>query len=440
MSEQVEQILRRVYDEHIDVVRLWFADILGHIKGFAITPRELEGCFQDGLGFDGSSIEGFARIHESDLMAHPDPDTFSLLPHNNEYKAARMICDLKTPDGKPFAGDTRHVLRRNLEKAAEKGWTCKIGPELEFFLFQNNRGAEILDMGGYFDASIQEAGTSVRQKAIFALEEMGIPVEYSHHEVAPSQHEIDLRYTDALTMADRCITYRFIVKEVAQEGGYYATFMPKPIFGENGSGMHVHQSLFAGDKNVFYDENDQYNLSSTAKHYIAGLLHHIREITSITNQTVNSYKRMVAGFEAPVYVCWGQMNRSALVRIPRIRLGRESSTRIELRSPDPVANPYLAFAAMLAAGMKGIEEQLEPPEPVEEDIYNLSASERRKMKIDTLPTNLFEAILETEKSELVKDALGEHVFEKFIENKKIEWDQWRIQITDYELKKYLPIL
>jgi len=272
------------------------------------------------------------------------------------------------------------------------------------------------------------------------LEEMGIQVEYSHHEVAPSQHEIDLRYSEAMQMADACFTYRFIIKEIAQAEGYYATFMPKPIFGENGSGMHVHQSLFKGERNAFFDSNAPYNLSKIARHYIAGLLKHIREITSILNQTVNSYKRLVAGYEAPVYISWGQMNRSALVRVPRIRVGHENSTRIELRSPDPVANPYLAFSVMLAAGLKGIEEELEPPEPIEENIFHLRTNDRKRLKIKILPTNLHDAILETEKSELVREALGDHVFEKFVDNKKIEWDQWRMQVTDYEIKKYLPIL
>jgi len=440
MPHKIEDILRTIHDENIGVIRLWFVDILGQIKGFGITPRELEYAFAHGLGFDGSSIEGFARIHESDLMAHPDPETFTLLPQDGSYRGARMICDLKTPSGDPYAGDTRHVLRRNLEKAAAIGYTCYVGPELEYFLFKNNKSTDILDQGGYFDASIHEVGTTIRQKVIFALEEMGIQVEYSHHEVAPSQHEIDLRYSEAMQMADACFTYRFIIKEIAQAEGYYATFMPKPIFGENGSGMHVHQSLFKGERNAFFDSNAPYNLSKIARHYIAGLLKHIREITSILNQTVNSYKRLVAGYEAPVYISWGQMNRSALVRVPRIRVGHENSTRIELRSPDPVANPYLAFSVMLAAGLKGIEEELEPPEPIEENIFHLRTNDRKRLKIKILPTNLHDAILETEKSELVREALGDHVFEKFVDNKKIEWDQWRMQVTDYEIKKYLPIL
>jgi glutamine synthetase len=335
---------------------------------------------------------------------------------------------------------SRYVLRRNLEKAAAKGYTFYVGPELEYFYFKDHSGTEILDQGGYFDATINEVGTVLRKKTIFALEEMGIPVEYSHHEVAPSQHEIDLRFAPALEMAERCLTYRFIVKEVARSQGYYATFMPKPMFGVNGSGMHVHQSLFKGDRNAFFDPKAQYLLSKTARHYMAGILKHVREMTSVLNQTVNSYKRLVPGYEAPVYVSWGQMNRSALVRVPRIREGKEKSTRIELRSPDPVANPYLAFSVMLAAGLKGIEQKLEPPEPVELDIYHLSEFEREKMGIGTLPGNLFEAVMETEKSTLVREALGDHVFEKFIENKLIEWDEYRMHVSDFEIQKYLPIL
>jgi glutamine synthetase len=440
MTQSYEDVLRAVHDQKISVIRLWFSDILGQIKGFAITPRELEYALAHGLGFDGSSIEGFARIHESDLMAHPDPTTFVPLPNEDDCKAARMICDLKTPDGDPFAGDTRYVLRRMLEKAEAIGFKMFVGPELEFFIFKDDQGTEILDQGGYFDASVQKKGTFLRQKSIFALEGMGIKVEYSHHEVAPSQHEIDLRYAEALKMADNCMTYRFIIKEIVQEAGCYATFMPKPMFGVNGSGMHVHQSLFKGERNSFFDPNAAYNLSQTGRYYLAGILKYVKEFTSILNQHVNSYKRLVTGFEAPVYICWGQMNRSALVRVPRIRVGFEASTRLEVRSPDPVANPYLAFAVMLAAGLKGIEEGLEPPEPVEDDIFSLSKSELKSRDINTLPASLYEAVLLTEKSELVQEALGDHVFNKFIDNKKIEWDEWRTQVTDYELKRYLPIL
>ena len=419
---------------------MWFTDILGQIKGFAIPTRELEDAFDHGMGFDGSSIEGFARIHESDLMAHPDPTTLAFLPQHDGYVSARFFCDLKTPEGKPYPGDPRYVLRRNLEKAAKLGYTFYVGPELEFFYLKNADVPQILDQGGYFDATINETGTVLRKKTIFALEEMGIPVEYSHHEVAPSQHEIDLRYAEALVMAERCLTYRFIVKEVARQSGNYATFMPKPMFGVNGSGMHVHQSLFKGKRNAFFDPKGHYQLSKTALQYMAGLLKYVREMTAVLNQTVNSYKRLVPGYEAPAYICWGQMNRSALVRVPRIRVTREQSTRLELRSPDPVANPYLAFSVMLAAGLKGIEDKLTPPDPVEIDIFHLSESEREELGVQTLPGSLYEAVMETKESKLVREALGEHIFDKFIENKLIEWDEYRTQVTDYEIRKYLPIL
>jgi len=435
-----EAVLREAYDRGIQIIRLWFADINGQIKGFAIPARELEEAFEQGMGFDGSSIEGFARIHESDLMAHPDPATFAVFPENGGYSAARMFCDLKTPDHQPYPGDPRYVLRRNLQKAADMGFSMFVGPELEYFYFKDDKYPEILDHSGYFDASINETGTVLRKKTIFALEAMGIPVEYSHHEVAPSQHELDLRFCEALQMAERCLTYRFIVKEVARAAGFHATFMPKPIFGVNGSGMHTHQSLFKSERNAFFDPQGKYNLSATARCYLAGLLKYVPEMTAVLNQTVNSYKRLVPGYEAPAYICWGQMNRSALIRVPRIRVGKEKSTRLELRSPDPAANPYLAFSVMLSAGLKGIEEGLAPPEPVEEDIYHLSERERNELGIRTLPGSLYEAVKLTENSELVKNALGVHVFEKFIENKLIEWDEYRMQVTDYEIQKYLPVL
>lgn len=440
MALNQESVLRTVHDQNIEIVRLWFADILGQIKGFAIPARELEDAFKEGMGFDGSSIEGFARIHESDLMAHPDPESFAVFPVNGGYKSARMFCDLKAPDKSPYPGDPRYVLRRNLDKAAALGYTFYVGPELEYFYFKNDRSTEILDHGGYFDSSINEVGTVLRKNTIFALEQMGISVEYSHHEVAPSQHEIDLRFDKALLMAERCLTYRFIVKEVARKEGYYATFMPKPIFGENGSGMHTHMSLFKGERNSFFDPDGTYYLSKTALSYMAGILKYVREMTAVLNQTVNSYKRLVPGYEAPVYLSWGQMNRSALVRVPRIRVGKEKSTRIELRSPDPATNPYLAFSVMLAAGLKGIEEGLTPPGPIEEDIYHMTDSEREMKGITSLPGSLKEAIDLTARSSLVKEALGEHVFEKFIENKLIEWDAYRMHVSDYELARYLPIL
>jgi glutamine synthetase len=443
-----EDVIKKVKDEGIPVIRLWFTDILGQLRGFAITPRELPDALDSGMGFDGSSVEGFARIHESDLMAVPDPNTFKILDildnGKNEdqpvAKSAIMFCDLKTPEGEPYEGDTRYILRRNLEKIAKEGLTLYVGPELEYFYFKSEHDVEVLDEVGYFDASVVSQGTILRKKTIQTLEKIGIKVEYSHHEVAPSQHEIDLRYNNALAMADTVIIYRFLVKEIARQKGLYATFMPKPIFGENGSGMHTHQSIFKGNKNLFFSADDEYHLSDMAKSYIAGILKHIKEITAITNQWVNSYKRLVPGFEAPVYISWGQKNRSALVRVPRYRIGKEKSTRIELRSPDPVCNPYLAFSVMLAAGMKGVKEKYELPNPVEENIYEMTPIELRDQNIDTLPGDLFEAIMLMKQSDLMRKTLGDHVFDKFIDNKLIEWDRYRGIVSQYELEKYLPIM
>jgi glutamine synthetase len=436
-----EEVMKIVREENISVIRLWFTDILGQIRGFAITPRELPHSLEDGSGFDGSSVEGFARIHESDLMALPDPNTLKIMPEEvGGFKSAVLFCDLKTPEGKPYEGDTRFILKKNLEKIAKKGYTFNTGPELEYFYLKDDKHPQTLDNVGYFDASVVSLGTILRKQTIHMLEKLGIEVEYSHHEVAPSQHEIDLRFTDALTMADKVITYRFIVKEIARHNGVYATFMPKPIFGENGSGMHTHQSLFKDGKNLFYSSIDSYNLSDIAKSYIAGILKHIREITAVLNQWVNSYKRLVPGYEAPVYISWGQKNRSALVRVPRCRIGRERSARIELRSPDPACNPYLAFSVMLAAGMKGVEEKYQLPEPVEENIYEMSLDTRNDLNIGTLPGSLMEAIREMRNSALVKETLGEHIFDKFIENKLIEWQRYRAVVTNYEIEKYLPVM
>lgn len=435
-----EEVLGTVEKNNIEIIRLWFPDILGHMKGFAIPTGELEGALEHGIGFDGSSIEGFARIHESDLMAVPDPETFMIMPEQiDNYKAAVMFCDLLTTDGKPYVGDPRGALRRNLARIAKQGMVYNVGPEVEFFLFKSSEKPEIIDHSGYFDSSIIDTGASLRKQSISALAKMGIQCEFSHHEVAPSQHEIDLKYCDALRMADIVMTYRLVIKELARKGGVYASFMPKPLFGENGSGMHTHQSVFRDGKNLFFSPTDKYHLSDFAKHFTAGILRHIREITAVLNQSVNSYKRLVVGYEAPVYVSWGQKNRSALVRVPRYRQGHEKATRIELRSPDPVTNPYLAFSVMLAAGMKGVDEKYPLPDPVEENIYEMTPGRRVDMQMGMLPGNLYEAILETEKSELVREALGDHLFEKFIDNKKIEWDQYQIQVTDYELDRYYRI-
>jgi len=425
----------------VKFVRLWFTDILGQLKSFAITPRELEGAFDEGMGFDGSSIQGFARIDESDMLAKPDPTTFQIVPWRpKEHAVARMFCDILQPDGSPYEGDPRYVLKRKLEKLKLKNFTFYLGPELEYFYFKQNGNTEVLDKGGYFDLTTLDAGSDLRRDTILTLEAMGIEVEYSHHEVAPSQHEIDLRYKDALTMADQVMTYRIAVKEVAQRYGYYATFMPKPIFGVNGSGMHTHQSLFKGDKNAFFDSNDEYNLSELCRGYIAGLLRHSPEITAITSQWVNSYKRLVPGYEAPVYISWARRNRSTLVRVPMYKPGKEKATRVEFRSPDPACNPYLAFSVMLAAGLEGIKNSYELPKPMEKDVYEMGEEEKAKEGITSLPGSLIEAIALAEQSELVRKALGDHIFSNFITSKKVEWDRYRIHVTEWELKEYLGVL
>ncbi len=439
--QTAEDVKRIVKEKDISFIQFWFTDVLGVLKSFAITPSELEEGLTEGMGFDGSSIQGFARIEESDMIAKPDPTTFQLVPwRSQERPVARMFCDILNPDGTPYEGDPRFILKRLLKKVGEMGFTYYVGPELEYFYFKNDKCTEILDTGGYFDSRPLDMGSNLRRDTIFALQAMGIQVEYSHHEVAPSQHEIDLRYQDALKMADNTMTYRLVVKEIARQHGVYATFMPKPIFGQNGSGMHVHQSLFQGDKNAFYDPNDKYNLSDLAKHYIAGLMRHAPEITSVCNQWVNSYKRLVPGYEAPVYVSWARRNRSAMIRVPMYKPGKEKATRIEFRSPDPACNPYLAFAVMLGAGMEGVEKKYELPAPVEEDIFEMNPAERKAHGITDLPGNLYAGILATEKSELVKRILGDHVFNKFIENKKIEWDRYRTHVSQFEIDNYLPRL
>jgi len=441
-SKDKQYVLRMAKEHDIKFVRLWFTDILGFLKSFAITVEELEGALDEGMGFDGSSIEGFARIDESDMMALPDPSTFAILPWRptDERGVARMFADIRRPDGSPFEGDPRHVLKRNLKRAADLGYTFYVGPELEYFYFKNSTGTEPLDHGGYFDLTPLDVASDLRRDTVLTLERLGVTVEYSHHEVAPSQHEIDLKYCDALTMADNAMTYRLVVKEVALKHGVYATFMPKPLAGENGSGMHTHQSLFEGEKNAFFDPDDKYHLSDVGKHYIAGLLRHAPEITLVLNQWVNSYKRLVPGYEAPVYVSWAQRNRSDLVRVPMYKPGKEKATRVELRSPDPACNPYLAFSVMLAAGLEGIEKKYELPEPIEENVYEMSPERREELGIGTLPADLWEAIKVTEKSELVRKALGDHVFHNFIENKKLEWERYRLQVTKFEYDEYLPVL
>jgi len=441
MTKTKEDVLRLIDEAGVRYIRLCFTDILGKIKGMSIPRSELEQVLEEGQGFDGSSVEGFARIDESDLMAIADPLTFRIIPWDIAgEKVAMMFCDIQNPDGTPYPGDPRWVLKRQLERLKSKNWTYFVGPELEYFYFESSAETKLLDHAGYFDYESVDVGTQLRKKTVNALELMDIAVECSHHEVAPSQHEIDLKYQEALVMADFAQVYRFVVKEVAIENEVYASFMPKPIFGENGSGMHCHMSLFKGEKNLFFDAKDEYHLSKLGKQFTAGILKHIKEITLILNQWVNSYKRLVPGYEAPVYISWGRRNRSSLVRVPGYKVGKEKATRIELRSPDPSANPYLAFAVILAAGLKGIEEEYALTKPVEENIFEMTTLDKSNHKIDTLPDSLENAIRLAEGSKLVRETLGDHVFSKLIENKKIEWDRYRIHVSQYETDKYLPML
>ncbi len=441
-KESRGHVLETVKEHDVKFIRLWFTDILGFLKSFAITVEELERALEEGMGFDGSTIQGFARIDESDMVALPDPSTFQLLPWRprEHHAVARMFCDVFRPGGEPFEGDPRYVLRRNLQRAADMGLTYYVGPELEYFYFQDSKGTQGLDQGGYFDMTPLDAAADLRRETVLTLNEMGIGVEYSHHEAAASQHEIDIRYSDALSMADNVMTYRLVVKQIALQKGVYATFMPKPVPSINGSGMHVHQSLFRGSVNAFFDESDEHHLSQLAKRYIAGLLRHAPEITAVTNQWVNSYKRLVPGYEAPVYISWARRNRADLIRVPEYMPGKEEATRIEFRSPDPACNPYFAFSVMLAAGLEGIEREYETPEPVEQNVYTMTEEERASQGIGTLPASLLEALQLMQQSELVRRALGQHVFDAFVNNKKIEWDRYRTQVTEYELQKYLPVL
>ncbi len=437
-----DDVTRLVQEHDIRFIRLWFTDILGQLKSFSINSSELADAFEGGMGFDGSSITGFNAIEESDMIALPDPSTYAALPWRpSDDGVARMFCDVQTPERNPYEGDPRHVLRRALQRATDMGFDdFMVGPELEYFYFRDNRSTEPLDQGGYFDLTTLDAGSDLRRETVLALEQLGIHVEYSHHEVGPSQHEIDMRYAPALKMADDCMTYRLTVKECAMKYGLHATFMPKPLFGENGSGMHTHQSLFRDGRNAFYDPDDQYFLSDVGKAFIAGQLRHAREISSIFAQWVNSYKRLVPGYEAPTYVAWSRRNRSALVRVPLYHPGKEQATRMELRCPDPACNPYLTFAVLLQAGLEGIEHGYELPEPMEKNLYHLAPDERRRLGIEQLPATLGEAVELTAESELVLRTLGEHMFNRFVEIKRQEWDDYRVQVTAWELEKYLPVL
>ncbi len=439
-AESVHYVKSACKENDVKFIRLWFTDIVGNLKSFAITVEELEKALDEGMGFDGSSIEGFARIDESDMVARPDPATFQLVPWRpREQRVARMFCDIYRPDGTPFEGDPRYILRRHLERAAELGYTFYVSPEMEYFYFKGQTSTEVLDHGGYFD-QVTDAASDLRRDTVLALEAMGVEVEYSHHEVAPSQQEIALRYTDAMMMADNAMTYRVVVKEIAALAGVYATFMPKPLQYQNGSGMHVHQSLFKGERNAFFDASDPYYLSSLARAYIAGLLHHARSFTLVTNQWVNSYKRLVPGFEAPLYLSWARRNRSDLIRIPEYKAGDEIHTRVEYRSPDPACNPYLVFAVLLAAGLDGIENERPLPAPVEENVFELSEDERARRNIDRLPGSLIEAIEVAESSSFLRDTLGDHMYDSLIRNKRIEWDRYSRHVSDFELAEYLPRL
>ena len=440
-DDAIEYALREAHDNDVKFIRLWFTDILGTIKGFAITIDELENSLNRGMGFDGSAIEGYARSDERDLYALPDPTTFSILPWRPRTNAvARMFCDIVTPEDKYFDGDPREVLRQNLKRASDKGFTYYVSPELEYFYFKDSDNTKLLDSSGYFDQENSDLGTDLRRETVLTLEELGIPVASSHHEAAPSQHEIDLRHTDALTMADTVMTYKTVVKEIAMKHGYFASFMPKPLSNINGSGMHTNVSLFKGDENIFYSSSESHHISETARQFCAGLLKHAKEITLVTNQWVNSYKRLVPSYEAPTYITWAEVNRSDLIRIPSYKEGRELSRRIEYRAPDPACNPYLAFSVILAAGLEGIENEYKLPTSFEKNVHAMTSTDRKNEGIESLPQNMWEAIQITENSSLVKNSVGEQVFNSFIKNKKIEWEAYSSQVSQYELDRYLTML
>lgn len=443
MDHQQEYVLDAIESRDIGYIRLWFTDVVGNLKSVAMTADEVPGAFAEGCGFDGSAIDGFSRVQESDMVVFPDPATLRVLPWKDGTPGpavARMFGDVFTPDGEPFNADPRQVLRRNVQIAADMGYTMYVHPEIEFYLLRSIADPSPIDRGGYFDSVPDRLPSVFRSEAVDILEAMGIPVEYSHHEVSPGQHEIDLRYADALTCADSIMTFRHVIKQVALKHGIHATFMPKPISGAWGNAMHTHISLFEGDQNAFNDPDQPYGLSKVAQQFMAGLLRHAREITAVTNQWINSYKRLVPGYEAPVHVCWGASNRSSLIRVPRTKPHKASSRRIEYRSPDPACNPYLAFSVMLAAGLEGIRQGYELPPEAENNLYEMSPAELRAANIQMLPITFSEALIAMEESELVAEALGEHVFEYFLRNKWNDWDEYRRQVTPYELERYLPVL
>lgn len=440
MSRQADYVLRTVQERGIRFIRLWFTDVQGFLKSVSISPQELETAFDEGMTFDGSSIDGYARIQEADMLAVPDPSTFQILPWRTDEQVARMFCDIVTPGGEPFQGDPRTVLKRNLRRAADMGYTFYVAPEIEYFYFRDSGPEpEVLDQGGYFDLTPLDVAQEYRRKTINSLEQMGIPVEHSHHEVAPSQHEIIIRYTDALTMADNIMSFRLAVKEVALEHHIHATFMPKPLEKHDGSGMHLHLSLFEGEENAFASD-DPNDLTDAGRAFAAGLLRHAGEMTAITNQWVNSYKRLVEGFEAPIYVTWGRNNQSALVRVPTAKKGKPESVRVEYRSPDSATNPYLAMAVLLAAGLEGIERGYELPREAPGNVFELTSKDRAELGIDRLPETLSQALDVMEGSELVRKALGNHVFDWFLRNKRKEWVQYQHHVSRFELETYLPIL
>ncbi|MFL2645399.1 MAG: glutamine synthetase family protein [Dehalococcoidia bacterium] len=435
-QNEIEFVLRNARESDVKFIRLWFTDILGNLKGFAITIEDLEDALLHGVGFDGAAIEGFARDNESDVRAFPDPSTFAILPWRPKDNAtARMFCDIHTPQGEPFPGDPRTILKHNLEQLAKSGFTYYVGTELEFFYFENDVSPILVDKDGYFDQNSGQVSGDLRRDTVLNLAQMGIPVKYSHHEVAPSQNEIDLQYTDALSMADNVVTAKLVIKELALAKGVYATFMPKPISGINGSGMHTYQSLFKGENNAFYSDNDPFHLSQDAKYFVAGLLTHAPEITLVTNQWINSYKRLASGHEAPKYLSWAHLNKSDLIRIPAFKTGGQNAVRIEYRAPDPACNPYLAFSVMLAAGLKGIEGKYDLVEPGKPEISNMVVH-----NVSKLPSSLEQAILLAENSELLKTTLGENIFDRFILNKKIELDLYQKEVTDFEINRYLSML
>lgn len=444
MDKQQEDAIRTVEEQGIHFIRLWFTDVLGMLKSVAISPADLESAFEEGVGFDGSSIEGMTRVSEADMIMRPDASTFQILPWGGQEGSARMFCDILTPDGEPWLGDPRYILKRNLARAKEKGFTFFVHPEIEFYLFEKQddpaRTPAPVDQGGYFDDVQTGRGMSFRRACVSMLEQMGIPVEVSHHESGPGQQEIDLRYADALACADSIMTFRTVVKEIGFSRGVLPSFMPKPLEKEPGSGMHVHMSLFSGDRNAFYESGTEFSLSDTARQFCAGILAHACEISAVENQFVNSYKRLWGGAEAPSYVCWGHNNRSALLRVPQYKTGKSSSARVEYRALDPAVNPYLAFSLLLASGLDGIENRMELEEPTSDDVWNLTDEERQAMGIKPLPGSLHSALEAMEKSDFVADTLGEHVFSYFLANKRREWQQYREQITAYELRQYLSRL